>query len=72
MLVKKHRIRNVEKYLPIKSGDKFYLGITNLEEHKKEIDLIGFIENLAIGHCILPRQNLDRFADLMQKVNNYP
>jgi len=55
MLIKKRRIRSVEKYLiGIKEGERFYLGITDLEKHKARLLKAGFSEALEIGECILP------------------
>lgn len=55
MIIKKHRIGNIEKYLiGLKEGDSFYVGSMDLERHRPTLLKAGFSHALEVGERLLP------------------
>lgn len=54
MIITKKRIREIENNFPtLKIGDKFQIGVKNLDRFKEKLNKIGF-QNIEIGLTILP------------------
>jgi hypothetical protein len=54
MIIKKKRIRSINKYLNyIKDGQNFYVAIPNLENYFDLLQKVGFTEKLEVGEKIL-------------------
>lgn len=55
MIIKKKRIRSIKKYLlHLKTGQKFYLGVSNYPRFKDILSKIGFSNSLKKGETVLP------------------
>lgn len=55
MIIKKQRIRNLDKYLPsLTLGSKIVLGISQIRRFRQKLKQVGFTDFLEIGESVLP------------------
>lgn len=58
MIIQGKSVRNVKKYLSeFNEGERFYIGIRNLNEYSKELSEHGIVGDLQEGESFIPRPN---------------
>lgn len=55
LLIQQNKVLNIEKHLvSVKSGEKFYIGITDVSTFESQLRRIGFTEKIEVGERVLP------------------
>lgn len=59
MIIVKKKIRNLERYTKgiINTGEKFCVGLSDLDKHKKQLITMGFSPDFEVGERVLPWGN---------------